>query len=262
MATPTAAPSERIEESDGDITYIRTDKDLPPVAIIDRSPITTETQDHLRRHRGARRARLGDDRVLPRGDRQRGVVRDRRDLHLRHRLPLLRAAHRDEGRAAARRHRHARRASSRTAPTTCRPTGGCCSATTSPRSPAPARSSGPCWPPRWATCPGTIWIIIGAVFAGCVQDYLVLFDLDAPRRPIAGPDGARRDSAWSAASPRSSACSSIMMILLAVLALVVVNALAELPVGRLLDRDDDPDRALHGLLPAHPAARPGARRPP
>ncbi len=42
MATPTAAPSERIEETDGDITYVRTDKDLPPVAIIDRSPITTK----------------------------------------------------------------------------------------------------------------------------------------------------------------------------------------------------------------------------
>ena len=32
MATPTAAPSERLEEQDGDVTYIRTDKDLPPVA--------------------------------------------------------------------------------------------------------------------------------------------------------------------------------------------------------------------------------------
>jgi carbon starvation protein len=41
MATPTAAPSGHIEETEGDITYIRTDKDLPPVAIIDRSPITT-----------------------------------------------------------------------------------------------------------------------------------------------------------------------------------------------------------------------------
>ena len=41
MATPTAAPSDHIEEQDGDVTYIRTDRDLPPVAIIDRSPITT-----------------------------------------------------------------------------------------------------------------------------------------------------------------------------------------------------------------------------
>ncbi|MDT5391867.1 MAG: carbon starvation protein, partial [Mycobacterium sp.] len=34
--------SNRIEETDGDITYVRTDADLPPVAVIDRSPITTK----------------------------------------------------------------------------------------------------------------------------------------------------------------------------------------------------------------------------
>ena len=39
MTAPTAP--DRIEDHDGDVTYIRTDKDLPPVAIIDRSPITT-----------------------------------------------------------------------------------------------------------------------------------------------------------------------------------------------------------------------------
>ena len=37
MATPAAAPT---EETVGDITYIRTDADLPPVAVIDRSPIS------------------------------------------------------------------------------------------------------------------------------------------------------------------------------------------------------------------------------
>ena len=41
MATPTATPFDRIEQTEGDITFIRTDKDLPPVAVIDRSPITT-----------------------------------------------------------------------------------------------------------------------------------------------------------------------------------------------------------------------------
>ena len=45
MATPTAAP---LEETVGDITYIRTDKDLPPVAVIDRSPITTRHKVDLR----------------------------------------------------------------------------------------------------------------------------------------------------------------------------------------------------------------------
>src|SRR6516225_10187952 len=42
VAIPAAASSDRIEEHVGDVTYIRTDKDLPPVAIIDRSPITTK----------------------------------------------------------------------------------------------------------------------------------------------------------------------------------------------------------------------------
>ena len=41
MASPTAAPSEYTEETSGDVTYSRTEKDLPPVAIVDRSPITT-----------------------------------------------------------------------------------------------------------------------------------------------------------------------------------------------------------------------------
>ena len=41
MASPTAATSERFEEHDGYVTYIRTDKNLPPVAIIDRTPIST-----------------------------------------------------------------------------------------------------------------------------------------------------------------------------------------------------------------------------
>src|SRR6202140_3276892 len=41
MASPTAAPSNPLEETDGDVTYISTDPELPPVAVIDRSPITT-----------------------------------------------------------------------------------------------------------------------------------------------------------------------------------------------------------------------------
>ena len=40
--------------------------------------------------------------------------------------------------------------------------------------------------------PGTIWIIVGAVFAGCVQDYLVLSISVRRRGRSLGPDGARR----------------------------------------------------------------------
>ena len=39
MAAPTAL--EVIERHDGPVTYLHTDPDLPAVAIIDRSPITT-----------------------------------------------------------------------------------------------------------------------------------------------------------------------------------------------------------------------------
>ena len=35
-----STPPDRIEEHDGNVSYIRTDDDSPPVAIIDRSPIT------------------------------------------------------------------------------------------------------------------------------------------------------------------------------------------------------------------------------
>src|SRR5918995_4253165 len=38
--TPRATTSERTEETVGDVTYVRNSADLPPVAIIDRSPIT------------------------------------------------------------------------------------------------------------------------------------------------------------------------------------------------------------------------------
>ena len=106
MATPTAAPSDRIEEHDGDVTYIRTDKDLPPVAIIDRSPITTRHKIIFGIIAVTRRDRVGGHRVLPWGDGQRGVVRHRGDLHLCDRFPVLCPIDRAEDRPPARRPRN------------------------------------------------------------------------------------------------------------------------------------------------------------
>ena len=68
-----------------------------------------------------------------------------------------------------------RRCATTTAWITCRRTSGCCTATISPRSPAPGRWSARCWPRRWAILPGTLWILVGVVFAGAVQDFIVLF---------------------------------------------------------------------------------------
>src|SRR3954462_5045409 len=146
---PTAA--ERSEETVGEITYVRTDPDLPPVAIIDRSAITTkhkiifgviallgaiswamiaffrgETVNAVWFVIAAVCTYLIGYRFYARLIEMK-IVRPRDDVATPPRC-------------------------SRTPPTTCRPTGECCSATTSPPSQGRAHWSGRCWPCRWATC--------------------------------------------------------------------------------------------------------------
>ncbi len=198
---------ERIEEHDGDITYIRTDKDLPPVAIIDRSPITTRHKIIFGDHRRARRGRVGGHRVLPRRDGQRGLVRHRRDLHLRHRVPVLRPADRDEDRSPARRQRHARRAfRERHRLHADRPAGA---VRTPLRGDRRRRAAGR---PGAGDADG--------LSAGHHLDHHRrgvrrlraglpgVVDLHPAARPLPRADGPRRTRRRSAASPRSSACSS------------------------------------------------------
>ena len=62
-----------------------------------------------------------------------------------------------------------------TAATSCRPTAGCSSATTSPPSPAPGPLVGPVLAAQFGYLPGTIWIVFGVVLAGAVQDFVILF---------------------------------------------------------------------------------------
>jgi carbon starvation protein len=89
---------------------------------------------------------------------------------------------------------------------------------------------GPVLAAQMGYLPGTIWIIVGAVFAGAVQDMVILFfsmrrdgkSLGQMAREEIGPVGG---------VAALVAVLSIMIILLAVLALVVVNALAESPWG-------------------------------
>ena len=73
---------------------------------------------------------------------------------------------------------------------------------------------------------GTIWIFIGAVLAGYVQDYLVL-SISVPSRSLARADGARRTRRRRRLA--AIGLCSYHVILLAVLGLVVVDALAESP---------------------------------
>ena len=111
---------------------------------------------------------------------------------------------------------------------------------------------GPVLAAQMGYLPGTIWIIIGVVFAGCVQDYLVL---------------------WISMRRRGRSLGQMARDELGVVggAAALVGGLrhhgdhhrgaragggqrpGRKPVGRVLHRDDHPDRPVHGLLPAVPA---------
>ncbi|MZE80389.1 carbon starvation protein A [Streptomyces sp. SID5475] len=89
---------------------------------------------------------------------------------------------------------------------------------------------GPVLAAQMGYLPGTIWIIVGVIFAGAVQDMVTLFfsmrrdgkSLGQMAREEIGPFGG---------AAALIAIFAIMIILLAVLALVVVNALAHSPWG-------------------------------
>ncbi len=152
---------------------------------------------------------------------------------------------------------HPGRAAATTASTSSRPTGGCCSATTSPPSPGPGRWSARCWPPRWATCRARSGSSSGVIFAGAVQDMVILFfsmrrdgkSLGQMARDEIGPVGGAAalvavlrhhdHPARGAGAGRGQRAGG-------------------LAVGHVLARDDHPDRPVHGLLHAGAAAGPGA----
>ncbi|MFF2851028.1 carbon starvation CstA family protein [Streptomyces sp. NPDC058001] len=78
--------------------------------------------------------------------------------------------------------------------------------------------------------PGTIWIVAGVIFAGAVQDMVVLF-LSMRRDGRSLGQMARDEIGKVGGAAALIAVFAIMIILLGVLALVVVNALAHSPWG-------------------------------
>jgi carbon starvation protein len=78
--------------------------------------------------------------------------------------------------------------------------------------------------------PGSLWILIGVVLGGAVQDFVILFaSMRRDGKSLA--QMVREELNGLAGGVGLVAILSIMVILLAVLALVVVNALAESPWG-------------------------------
>lgn len=89
---------------------------------------------------------------------------------------------------------------------------------------------GPVLAAQMGYLPGTIWIIVGVIFAGAVQDMVVLF-LSMRRDGKSLGQMARDEIGRVGGFAALIAVFAIMVILLAVLALVVVNALAHSPWG-------------------------------
>src|SRR5688572_18135375 len=78
--------------------------------------------------------------------------------------------------------------------------------------------------------PGTIWIVVGVILAGAVQDMVVLF-FSMRRDGKSLGQMVREEIGTIGGIAALIAVFAIMIIILAVLALVVVNALAESPWG-------------------------------
>ncbi|MFE7166506.1 carbon starvation CstA family protein [Streptomyces sp. NPDC057616] len=89
---------------------------------------------------------------------------------------------------------------------------------------------GPVLAAQMGYLPGTIWIIAGVVFAGAVQDMVVLF-FSTRRDGRSLGQMAREEIGPFGGAAALIAAFAIMIILLGVLALVVVNALASSPWG-------------------------------
>ena len=89
---------------------------------------------------------------------------------------------------------------------------------------------GPVLATQMGYLPGTIWIIIGAVLGGGVQDYLALW-LSTRRRGRSLGQMARDELGPTGGFAAIAGVLIIMVILIAVLAMVVVRALAESPWG-------------------------------
>ena len=87
---------------------------------------------------------------------------------------------------------------------------------------------GPTLAAQFGYLPGTLWLIAGAAFAGCVQDFVILFCSIRRDGKTLG-EMARDEVSKRGGLIAQLAVLAIMIILLGVVALVVVNALKSSP---------------------------------
>ncbi len=89
---------------------------------------------------------------------------------------------------------------------------------------------GPILAAQMGFLPGTIWILVGVMFAGAVQDFLVLF-ISTRRDGRSLGEMAKQELGTFAGVVTMLGALGVMIIILSALALVVVKALAHSPWG-------------------------------
>jgi carbon starvation protein len=87
---------------------------------------------------------------------------------------------------------------------------------------------GPTLAAQFGYLPGTLWLIAGAVLAGCIQDFIILF-CSIRRDGKSLGEMAREEVSRRGGFIAQIAVLAIMVILLGVVALVIVNALKSSP---------------------------------
>jgi len=89
---------------------------------------------------------------------------------------------------------------------------------------------GPVLAAQFGYLPGTLWILVGAVFGGCVQDFVILL-FSVRRDGKSLTEMAKEEIGRVGGVVAYASVISILVILLAVCALIVVNALKQSPWG-------------------------------
>jgi carbon starvation protein len=105
---------------------------------------------------------------------------------------------------------------------------------------------GPVLAMQFGYLPGTLWVLAGAVFAGCVQDFVILL-FSVRRDGKSLTEMAKEETGRVGGFVAYAAVVTILIILLAVVALVVVNALKDSPWGTFTIAMTIPIALLMGL---------------
>ena len=106
---------------------------------------------------------------------------------------------------------------------------------------------GPVLAAQFGFLPGFLWIVIGAVVAGAVQDFVILVG-SLRRNGRSLPEIARAEIGWVTGTATAVAVLFIVIVALAGLGLAVVNALVDNPWGTFTIAMTISDCLVHGVV--------------